>query len=375
MNIFKTLTVQTQSHDYPIFIGGSDDGVEFAEPLLPFIRGKQVMIVSNDTIAPLYLQNLKNALQNQSLIVAECVLPDGEQYKNQEHINAIYDALMEHHFARDCTLIALGGGVIGDMVGFAAASFMRGVDFIQVPTTLLAQVDSSVGGKTGINHPLGKNMIGAFWQPKCVVANMSAFDTLPMREFSAGMAEVVKYALIFDKDFLTWLEQHQQKIMQKDGQILSEMVHRCCDYKAKIVADDERESGARALLNFGHTFGHVIETHMGYGNWLHGEAVSAGMMQAMVMSYQMGLLEKADVLRVAKLLTAFDLPIYPPQISPDVALNLMGHDKKVAQGKIRLVLLKSLGQAFVTADFKMDTLYQVLTGINDRLQSGVNHVI
>lgn len=367
MNIFNTLTVHTQSHDYPIFIGGDDDGVDFAEPLHSFIGGKQVMIVSNDTVAPLYLQNLTNALHSQSLTVVTCILPDGEQYKNQDHINTIYDALMANHFARDCTLIALGGGVIGDMVGFAAASFMRGVDFIQVPTTLLAQVDSSVGGKTGINHPLGKNMIGAFWQPKCVVANMGTFNTLPKREFSAGMAEVIKYALIFDKEFLAWIEQYRQKIIQKDNQILSEMVYRCCDYKAKIVADDERESGARALLNFGHTFGHVIETHMGYGSWLHGEAVSVGMMQAMAMSHKMGLIEKTDVARVAKLLVGFGLPISPPRIDPDVALGLMGHDKKVAQGKIRLVLLKSLGQAFVTADFKMDTLHRVLMGIDEYL--------
>lgn len=367
MMIFNTLTVHAQSHDYPIFIGGSETDASFFEPLLPFIRGKQVMIVSNDTVAPLYLQNLKHALQNQSLTVVECILPDGEQYKTQEHINTIYDALMTHHFARDCTLIALGGGVIGDMVGFASASFMRGVDFIQVPTTLLAQVDSSVGGKTGINHPLGKNMIGAFWQPKCVVANMSAFKTLPVREFSAGMAEVVKYALIFDKDFLIWLEQNSQNIMQKDTQTLSEMVYRCCDYKARIVAQDERESGARALLNFGHTFGHVIETHMGYGNWLHGEAVAVGMMQAMAMSCKMGLIDKADVARVARLLVGFGLPICPPSIPTDTALTLMGHDKKVAQGKIRLVLLKSLGQAFVTADFEMETLYQVLTSIDEYL--------
>ncbi|MDO4896979.1 MAG: 3-dehydroquinate synthase [Moraxella sp.] len=367
MNIFNTLTVHTQSHDYPIFIGGSDGVVDFAEPLLPFIRGRQVMIVSNETVAPLYLQNLQHSLQHQGLTVVSCVLPDGEQFKNQDHINTIYDALMSHHFARDCTLIALGGGVIGDMVGFASASFMRGVDFIQVPTTLLAQVDSSVGGKTGINHPLGKNMIGAFWQPVCVVANMTSFNTLPEREFSAGMAEVVKYALIFDKEFLVWLENNQQKIQQKDPQTLSEMVYRCCDYKAKIVAQDERESGARALLNFGHTFGHVIETHMGYGNWLHGEAVSVGMMQAMVMSHKMGLIGFDDIARVARLLVAFGLPVCPPPIAPDVALDLMGHDKKVAQGKIRLVLLKSLGEAFVTADFEMAMLVDVLTGIDEYL--------
>lgn len=367
MNIFHTLNVHTQSHDYPIFIGGSAQRVDFATPLMPFIKGKQVMIVSNDIVAPLYLDDLKNTLEQAGFKVVSCVLPDGEQHKNQESINTIYDVLMSHHFARDCTLIALGGGVIGDMVGFASASFMRGVNFIQVPTTLLAQVDSSVGGKTGINHPLGKNMIGAFWQPVCVVANMSAFDTLPAREFSAGLAEVVKYALIFDGEFLDWLETHADKILAKDGEILSQMVYRCCNYKAKIVASDEREAGNRALLNFGHTFGHVIETHMGYGNWLHGEAVSAGMMQALVMSYKMGLIGLDEVHRVARLLERFGLPATPPKIDPNIALSLMGHDKKVAKGKIRLILLKSLGEAFITSEFELAVLNEVLGGIDEYL--------
>ncbi|MDO5050251.1 MAG: 3-dehydroquinate synthase [Moraxella equi] len=360
-HITNTLTVQTQSHDYPIFIGASTAGqIDLASPILPFIKGKQVLIVTNTTIAPLYLTDLTKHLAAQGLMVESCVLPDGEQYKNQEHINTIYDALMKNHFARDCTLIALGGGVIGDMTGFAAASFMRGVNFIQVPTTLLAQVDSSVGGKTGINHPLGKNMIGAFWQPVCVLADMTTFDTLPKREFAAGLAEVVKYALIFDKTFLDWLEVNAAKITAGDGAILSEMVYRCCDYKAKIVASDERESGVRALLNFGHTFGHVIETHMGYGNWLHGEAVAVGMVQAMMMSQKLGLIGKDEVARVVDLLQIFDLPVKPPYIEPSVALDLMGHDKKVQNGSIRLVLLKELGRAFVTKDFDMAVLTEVL---------------
>ncbi|WP_066802954.1 3-dehydroquinate synthase [Moraxella oblonga] len=361
------LTVHTQSHDYPIFIGKSGDSpktINLASQIVPFIKGKQVLIVSNDVIAPFYLKKLQDEL-SQNFTVAVCVLPDGETHKNQDSINAIYDVLMQNHFARDCTLIALGGGVIGDMVGFAAASYMRGVNFIQVPTTLLAQVDSSVGGKTGINHPLGKNMIGAFWQPVCVLADMGTFGTLADREFLAGMAEVVKYALIFDHEFLIWLEQNTQKILDKDADTLSHMVYRCCDYKAKIVASDEREAGVRALLNFGHTFGHVIETHEGYGTWLHGEAVSIGMMQASVMSHKMGLIERADVLRVAKILQDFHLPIKPPAIAPDVALNLMGHDKKVKGGKIRLVLLKSLGQAFVSADFDVRMLEEVLVSIDE----------
>lgn len=369
--INHTLTVSTQSHDYPIFIGASPSldiaQLDLAGSILPFIKGKQVLVVTNETIAPLYLKNLMVRLKKSDLVAVSCILPDGEQYKNQDSINVIYDVLMEHHFARDCTLIALGGGVIGDMTGFAAASFMRGVGFIQVPTTLLAQVDSSVGGKTGINHSLGKNMIGAFWQPVCVLADMRTFDTLPDREFAAGMAEVVKYALIFDEQFLVWLENHADKINARDQKTLSEMVYQCCDFKAKIVASDERESGMRALLNFGHTFGHVIETHMGYGNWLHGEAVSVGMVQAMVMSHKLGLIARHDVVRVIKLLQLFDLPVNPPVIEPSVALDLMGHDKKVQQGSIRLVLLKKLGQAFVTKDFEMATLQQVLDGVDEFL--------
>lgn len=367
-HIISTLSVHTQSHDYSIFIGASLVGqMDLASPILPFIKGKQVLIVTNSTVAPLYLTDFSECLMATGLTVASCILPDGEQYKNQEHVNAIYDALMKNHFARDCTLIALGGGVIGDMTGFAAASFMRGVNFIQVPTTLLAQVDSSVGGKTGINHPLGKNMIGAFWQPVCVLADMTTFETLPKREFAAGLAEVVKYALIFDKDFLDWLETNATKINARDANILGEMVYRCCDYKAQIVASDERESGVRALLNFGHTFGHVIETHMGYGNWLHGEAVGVGMVQALAMSHKLGLIGRDDVVRVVALLRTFDLPVCPPAIDPAVALNLMGHDKKVQNGSIRLVLLETLGKAFVTKDFEMVLLEQVLDGIDGYL--------
>lgn len=365
------LIVHTQSHDYPIFITASqkqaDGQLDLATPIIPFIKGKQVLIVTNDVVAPFYLAALENALALANFTVASCVLPDGEHHKNQESINRIYDALLERHFARDCTLVALGGGVIGDMVGFAAASFMRGVNFIQVPTTLLAQVDSSVGGKTGINHPRGKNMIGAFWQPVAVLADMTTFDTLPAREFAAGLAEVVKYALILDESFLTWLEAHSDAIMARDGEILAQMVRRSCQFKADVVAADERESGLRALLNFGHTFGHVIETHQGYGVWLHGEAVSAGMMQALAMSCELGLITKADVTRVARLLQKFNLPIKPPVIGVETALDLMGHDKKVQAGKVRLVLLDGIGKGFVTADFDMQKLISVLTSIDDYL--------
>ncbi len=354
------LMVHTQSHDYPIFICASEGVPDLASQIIPFIKGKQVLIVTNDVVAPLYLTPLHEALEAAGLLVVDCVLPDGEAHKNQDSINAIYDKLLEYHFARDCTLIALGGGVIGDMTGFAAASFMRGVNFIQVPTTLLAQVDSSVGGKTGINHPRGKNMIGAFWQPQCVLADMATFKTLPEREFAAGMAEVIKYALIMDAKFLTWLEDNADAINAKDGAILGEMVYRCCDFKAQVVAADERESGKRALLNLGHTFGHVIEAHQGYGAWLHGEAVAAGMMQAAKMSAKLGLINDDDVSRIERVIKAFHLPTVPPVIAVDEALDLMGHDKKVQQGKIRLVLLRAIGDAFVTADFQLSDLTAVL---------------
>ena len=386
------LTVQTQSHDYPIVItenctanshknivsntaeNVSENGVEnaannnvrndaernsMASQIAPYIAGRQVLIVTNETVAPLYLKPLQGELEAQ-FTVKVCVLPDGEQYKNQTSINQIYDALMAEHFNRDVTLIALGGGVIGDMTGFAAASFMRGVNFIQIPTTLLSQVDSSVGGKTGINLPQGKNMIGAFWQPQMVLANMSTLKTLPARELSAGLAEVIKYALIMDAEFLTWLEHNLPAMMALDLAILGEAVKRCCQYKADIVAQDERESGVRALLNFGHTFGHVIETHEGYGNWLHGEAVAAGMVQAAELSQKLGWLTSNDVARIKRLLVLANLPITPPAIDVQTALGLMGHDKKVKHGQIRLILLKSLGKAVLTNDFDAALLTEVL---------------
>lgn len=351
------LTVHTQSHDYPIVI---TEQCDMAASIAPYIKGQQVLIVTNDTIAPLYLQPLQQQLAK-SFTVAVCILSDGEQYKNQDSINQIYDTLMLHHFNRDVTLIALGGGVVGDMTGFAAASFMRGVDFIQIPTTLLSQVDSSVGGKTGINHPQGKNMIGAFWQPQMVLADMSTLQTLPARELSAGLAEVIKYALIMDEGFLSWLEQNLSAMMALNLAVLGEAVKRCCEYKASVVAQDERESGVRALLNFGHTFGHVIETHEGYGNWLHGEAVAVGMLQAAELSQKMGWLNKDDVVRIKRVLILANLPITPPAIDIDTALDLMGHDKKVKRGQIRLILLKSIGQAVLTDDFDMQLLSEVLS--------------
>lgn len=354
------LTVHTQSHDYPIFIGKN---LLCQMDYAPYIKGHQVLVVTNDTIAPLYLNNFLKYLQSNLTSkhqILTCILPDGEQYKTQESINQIYNSLMQAHFNRDCTLIALGGGVIGDMVGFAAATFMRGVDFIQIPTTLLSQVDSSVGGKTGINHPLGKNMIGAFWQPRLVVADMATLTTLPERELSAGLAEVIKYALIGDNEFLTWLEKNMPALIAKDLTVLAETVKICCQHKADIVAQDEFEADKRALLNFGHTFGHVIETHEGYGTWLHGEAVAVGMVQAMQLSQRMSWLTLGEVRRAERLLQAANLPISPPHIPADVALNLMQHDKKVKSGQIRLILLKKLGEAMVTADYDPDFLKAVL---------------
>ena len=358
----NALTVHTQSHDYPIIIteGSALENSSMAQQVMPYIGGQQVLIVTNETVAPLYLKALEDELSVQ-FTVRVCVLPDGEQYKNQTSIDQIYDALMAEHFNRDVTLIALGGGVVGDMTGFAAASFMRGVNFIQIPTTLLSQVDSSVGGKTGINHAQGKNMIGAFWQPQMVLADMSTLKTLPARELSAGIAEIIKYALIMDETFLTWLEANLPAMMALDLAVLGEAVKRCCQYKADVVAQDERESGVRALLNFGHTFGHVIETNEGYGNWLHGEAVAAGMVQAAELSQKIGWLSHDEVARIKRVLILGNLPIAPPVIEVETALNLMGHDKKVKHGQIRLILLKSIGDAVLTNDFDHKLLSEVLS--------------
>lgn len=358
MNIIKNLSVHTATNTYPIIITHHSPAYSSdAKLLAAYIKSRQVLVVTNTTIAPLYLQNLLEALHD--FDVKSIILPDGECHKNQDSINQIYDALMMHHFGRDCTLIALGGGVIGDMTGFAAASFMRGVRFIQIPTTLLSQVDSSVGGKTGINHRLGKNMIGAFWQPEYVLINMASLQTLPAREFSAGMAEVIKYALIADAAFLDWIIDNSKKIAAHDPVVLAQMVHRCCQYKADIVAQDEKEAGVRALLNFGHTFAHAIETYAGYGVWLHGEAVAAGMVMAARLSQKLGYITTDDLQKITIILRTFDLPIAPCDIPPEVFLDLMGHDKKVKNGKMRFVLLQKIGQA-VLQTVPEDALQQLL---------------
>ena len=285
------------------------------------------MIVSNETVAPLYLSHYQEALKSLGKTVATCILPDGEKYKDIQHLNLIFDALLEAGFNRDCTVLALGGGVIGDMAGFASACFQRGVYFIQVPTTLLSQVDSSVGGKTGINHPLGKNMLGAFQQPQVVLADMAQLDTLPDRELSAGLSEVIKYALLGDADFLVWLEQNMDGLIGRDAELLAETVYRSCAHKARIVANDEKEQGERALLNLGHTFGHAIESYLGYGTWLHGEAVATGMVMAADLSQRLGWISSDDVERT-KIIQRANLPISCPKIPLDEFLGYMAHDKK-----------------------------------------------
>lgn len=316
------------------------------------------MIVSNETVAPLYLHRVQQALKGFS--VHTVVLPDGEKYKNLQVLNSIFDALLEHRLDRGCTLLALGGGVVGDMTGFAAACYQRGVRFIQVPTTLLSQVDSSVGGKTGVNHALGKNMIGAFHQPQCVIIDIDTLNTLPDRELSAGLAEVIKYGLIDDPEFFHWLELNIHRLVAREAEALIYAIERSCTDKAAIVAADEREAGQRALLNLGHTFGHAIETGMGYGVWLHGEAVAAGMCMAAKMSERLGWMEKQQVERIQALVSAAGLPTHPPDIPADKFLELMSVDKKVIDGQLRLVLLKGIGKALVTRDFTPESLLNML---------------
>ena len=353
----QTLYVELGERRYPIFIGSDLDPKALLEP---YIHGRQVMIVSNETVAPLYLARYVAAIEALGKTVATCILPDGEKYKNIEHLNLIFDALLASGFNRDCTVLALGGGVIGDMAGFASACFQRGVYFIQVPTTLLSQVDSSVGGKTGINHPLGKNMIGAFQQPQVVLADMSQLKTLPARELSAGLAEVIKYALLGDADFLAWLEQHMDALVQGDEAALAEAVYRSCAHKARIVAKDEKEQGERALLNLGHTFGHAIESYLGYGEWLHGEAVATGMVMAADLSQRMGWISAEDLARTKNIIQRANLPIVCPQIPIDDFLAYMAHDKRVLNGQLRLVLMQAVGQAIITKTFDVELMKQAI---------------
>lgn len=353
----RTLKVDLGERAYPIFIG--PDLLGDTSLYAPHIHGQQVMVVTNETVAPLYLERVENALSGYR--VARVVLPDGEKYKTLDILDRIYSALLENRFDRRCTLVALGGGVIGDMAGFAAASYQRGVNFIQVPTTLLSQVDSSVGGKTGVNHPLGKNMIGAFHQPQCVIADTAALSTLPDRELSAGLAEVIKYGLINDPEFFDWLASNMTSLVARDPAALIYAIERSCADKAAVVAADELEAGQRALLNLGHTFGHAIETGMGYGAWLHGEAVGAGMCMAAAFSQRLGWMTQGDVDRIVEVIGAAGLPTAPPaEVTAERFLELMAVDKKVMDGQLRLVLMHGIGKAAVTSDFNMDSLRQSL---------------
>jgi len=351
-----TVDVDLGERRYPIYIGRGLLGR--AELLRPHIRGEQVCIVSNETVAPLYLDALRQSLDGYQLDIVE--LPDGEQHKTLQTLSRIYDVLLDAQHHRTTTLIALGGGVVGDMCGFAAASYQRGVNFIQLPTTLLAQVDSSVGGKTGVNHPRGKNMIGAFHQPQAVIADTDVLQTLPARELSAGLAEVIKYGLIADAEFLSWLEGNMTALLARDADALAIAIERSCRIKADIDARDERESGVRAWLNLGHTFGHAIEAAQGYGNWLHGEAVAAGMMMAADLSARLGWLTQAEVERAERLIASAKLPVRAPDMPVAQFMELMAGDKKVLDGRIRLVLLKAIGSATVSDDFPHELLIETL---------------
>ena len=354
----QTLIVGLAERSYPIYI--SSDLLGCAELLLPHLPHKRVAVVTNTTVAPLYLEPLRTMLQAHGVDVISIILPDGEQYKNAETLGLIYDALLSHRCERNTPLIALGGGVIGDMTGYAAATYLRGVPFIQIPTTLLAQVDSSVGGKTGINHPLGKNMIGAFYQPQVVLADITTLNTLSDQELRAGIAEVIKYGLIRDLPFFEWLEQNMEKLLVRDAVALQYAITRSCQNKAEVVAADERENGERALLNLGHTFGHAIETGMGYGAWLHGEAVAAGTIMAADLSSRLGWLSKEDVDRIQSLFERAGLPVVAPALGVEKYLQLMGLDKKVVGGKIRFVLLKSIGSAVISGSVEPELLRQTL---------------
>ena len=354
----QTLNVSLADRSYPIHIGKGL--LANADLLLPHLKRKSVAIVTNTTVAPLYLNKLSQGLQAASVKVIPIILPDGEVYKNSETLNTIYDALLQNRCERSTTLIALGGGVIGDLTGYAAATYLRGVPFIQIPTTLLSQVDSSVGGKTGINHPLGKNMIGAFYQPQVVLADVDTLNTLPSREFAAGVAEVIKYGLIRDADFFDWLETNIIKLMALDESVLSYAIYRSCQNKAEVVARDEHENGERALLNLGHTFGHAIENAMGYGVWLHGEAVAAGTVMAADLSKKMGWLSDKDFKRIEAIFTAAKLPLSAPKLGVEKYLDLMQLDKKVSDGKIRLILQQGIGKSVITSDYDVEKLKKTL---------------
>lgn len=352
-----TLNLDLGERSYPIFI---DTGVlDKAELLSSYISGNRVCIISNDIVAPLYLADLKDKLTD--FTVDEVILPDGEAEKSLSNFDVIMSHLLKNEHGRDSTLIALGGGVIGDITGFAAACYQRGINFLQIPTTLLSQVDSSVGGKTAVNHPLGKNMIGAFYQPKAVFIDINSLKTLPTREFNAGMAEVIKYGILGDATFFNWLESNIVSIKSNDDNLLATMIEKCCQCKADIVANDEKEAGLRALLNLGHTFGHAIEAEQGYGNWLHGEAVAAGMVLASKLAVAMNLLEVSELRRIEALIFAFDLPIEGPQeMAFEDYVRHMRLDKKNIGGKLRFIIPTAIGKSEIRDDVTQETLQEIL---------------
>lgn len=358
----RTLNVALGDRAYDIHIGpGLLGRADFVTGIL---ASQRLAIVTNSVVAPLYLEKFVEPFRVAGIRITEIVLPDGESHKNWQTLNTIFDALLADRCDRTTTVVALGGGVVGDIAGFAAATYQRGVPFVQIPTTLLAQVDSSVGGKTGINHPRGKNMVGAFWQPRLVIADTDTLATLPDRELSAGLAEVIKYGLIRDLPFLEWLEANMDRLLARDSDALAYAIERSCANKAEVVAGDERETakdGGRALLNLGHTFGHAIETGVGYGEWLHGEAVAAGMMMAVDLSCRLGWLDASDVDRVRRLLSRARLPTVGASLPVDRYMDLMGHDKKVIAGNLRLVLLKSLGEAVTCGDAPPDQIHAAIT--------------
>ncbi|VAW94256.1 3-dehydroquinate synthase [hydrothermal vent metagenome] len=366
IDTLQTLTLDLGDRSYPIYIGSGL--LDQPQLLAPHIPGQQVLVVSNETVAPLYLERILKSLTD--FQVATVILPDGEQYKTLATVDTLYTALLEHRFDRSCTLVALGGGVVGDITGFAAATYQRGVHFIQIPTTLLAQVDSSVGGKTGVNHPLGKNMIGAFHQPRCVLADTETLNTLDDRQLSAGVAEVIKYGLIRDAEFFTWLEQHIPELLARDPQQLTYAIKRSCRNKAEVVAADERESGQRALLNLGHTFGHAIEAGMGYGAWLHGEAVGTGMLMAADLSHRLGWIDDSDLMRTRAITKLAQLPLHtPPELDAGKFLKWMAVDKKVQAGRLRLVLLTNIGGSVITDDYAAAKLRETLDTFHHEAQA------
>lgn len=354
----KQFNVELGERSYPIFVGPC-----FEQPELfnQTIQNREVVIVTNETIAPLYLDAIKKLLEGENRRVDSVILPDGEAHKTLDTVNSIFTHLLQKNYSRKVGLVALGGGVIGDMTGFAAASYQRGVDFYQIPTTLLSQVDSSVGGKTGVNHPLGKNMIGAFKQPKAVFIDPNTLRTLPEKEFAAGFAEVIKHGVIQDADYFHFLESNLDRILNLDSSALIDVISRSCEIKSNVVSQDETEQGIRAILNLGHTFGHAIETTMGYGQWLHGEAVATGIVMAADMSQRLGYIDQPTVERVKRLIAASGLPVTAPEsMTVEQFKTAMMRDKKVDAGTLRLVLIEQLGKAFVTADFSTDALEETL---------------